>query len=134
MPWPTTPAFASRAGRDGCEYFAQLSLGEGGLKNPTSRCDHDIDECDSDPCQNGGTCINGLAEFTCHCDKDWEGDTCSELKYKHCGQEPCYHEGRCRNVTDKCESVLALPLCSGTEVSRRLQVERALREIRKVLI
>ena len=30
-------------------------------------CENNIQECDSTPCQNGGTCEDGIAEFSCKC-------------------------------------------------------------------
>lgn len=34
------------------------------------------DDCDSDPCQNGGICIDGINQFTCLCDSTHTGDFC----------------------------------------------------------
>ncbi len=31
------------------------------------RCEVNIDECESQPCQNGGWCEDGSASYTCHC-------------------------------------------------------------------
>ena len=36
----------------------------------------DIDECISDPCQNGGTCKDEGNRFTCHCKDGYNGRTC----------------------------------------------------------
>ena len=30
-------------------------------------CDREINECDGRPCQNGGTCLDQLNYYTCHC-------------------------------------------------------------------
>lgn len=30
-------------------------------------CEIDIDECQSNPCRNGGSCTDGLNNFTCNC-------------------------------------------------------------------
>ena len=30
-------------------------------------CDTDIDECSSDPCQNGATCNDEVDGYTCEC-------------------------------------------------------------------
>ena len=35
-----------------------------------------LDECYSDPCQNGGTCIDGKMMFTCHCQHNFIGILC----------------------------------------------------------
>lgn len=35
------------------------------------------DNCRSNPCQNGGTCMNAFEAFQCVCPANWEGATCS---------------------------------------------------------
>ena len=39
-------------------------------------CLLDIDECVSIPCQNGGNCTDGIAEYTCECIPGHTGDNC----------------------------------------------------------
>ena len=41
----------------------------------------DIDECEMDPCQNGGNCTDGINEYTCKCADGWEGDDCELGEY-----------------------------------------------------
>ena len=36
----------------------------------------DIDECEWKPCDNGGTCIDGINDHTCNCIKGYEGKNC----------------------------------------------------------
>ena len=36
----------------------------------------DINECDSSPCQNGGTCEDQVNGYTCHCLSGYNGDHC----------------------------------------------------------
>ena len=36
----------------------------------------DVDECDSSPCQNGGTCVDGINSYTCDCDDGYTGPDC----------------------------------------------------------
>ncbi|TRZ11291.1 hypothetical protein HGM15179_015809 [Zosterops borbonicus] len=36
----------------------------------------EISECSSSPCQNGGTCLEGLNNFKCLCPLQWTGTTC----------------------------------------------------------
>ncbi|XP_078613391.1 IgGFc-binding protein-like [Branchiostoma floridae x Branchiostoma japonicum] len=38
----------------------------------------DIDECLSNPCQNGGTCLNGRDAYACLCPRGWQGTNCDE--------------------------------------------------------
>ncbi|XP_053948471.1 cubilin homolog [Anastrepha ludens] len=36
----------------------------------------ELDSCKSNPCENGGTCINIFSGFICKCTKNFEGSTC----------------------------------------------------------
>ena len=38
----------------------------------------DIDECASDPCENGGTCVDQVNGFECQCALGYEGEQCEE--------------------------------------------------------
>lgn len=40
----------------------------------------DIDECQSNPCRNGATCIDGLNTFTCLCLPSYIGALCEQGK------------------------------------------------------
>ena len=40
----------------------------------------DIDECESDPCQNGGTCNDGINRFDCQCVEGFTGKRCETSK------------------------------------------------------
>ncbi|XP_066264593.1 galectin-3-binding protein A-like [Branchiostoma lanceolatum] len=52
-------------------------------------CDHDddvgvvcdADECNSNPCQNNGTCIEGVGHYICQCEHGWVGVHC-EIREK----------------------------------------------------
>uniref|UniRef100_A0A671XF34 Cubilin n=1 Tax=Sparus aurata TaxID=8175 RepID=A0A671XF34_SPAAU len=41
-----------------------------------ANCDQNINECSSNPCQNGGTCTDGINGFTCVCTAQWTGPFC----------------------------------------------------------
>lgn len=43
-------------------------------------CFLDIDECHTNPCRNGGTCIDGLNSFTCVCLPSYAGALCEQGK------------------------------------------------------
>ena len=36
----------------------------------------DVDECASNPCHNGGQCIDGINWFTCQCVAGYTGEFC----------------------------------------------------------
>nr|XP_023997769.1 fibulin-7-like [Salvelinus alpinus] len=36
----------------------------------------DVSECSSNPCQNGGTCVEGVNQYRCTCSQSWNGSNC----------------------------------------------------------
>ena len=44
-------------------------------------CATNINECVPDPCQNGGTCTDGINKYTCDCKPGYYGDNCQEETY-----------------------------------------------------
>lgn len=38
----------------------------------------DIDDCQSEPCENGGTCVDKIDSFLCLCLPSYGGDTCEK--------------------------------------------------------
>ena len=72
----------------------------------------DFDECASYPCQSGGTCTDGIADYTCVCVPGHTGDNCETsillviLSYRirviylfldigECLSVPCQNGGTC---------------------------------------
>ncbi|XP_013809535.1 coagulation factor VII isoform X2 [Apteryx mantelli] len=47
----------------------------------------DPNQCDSNPCQNGGTCDDQFQDYVCRCPKKYEGKNCEKVKYP-CGKIP----------------------------------------------
>lgn len=41
----------------------------------------DINECDTNPCENGGLCTNSKGSFTCSCLGGWRGPACNQGKF-----------------------------------------------------
>ena len=41
----------------------------------------DIDECNPNPCQNGGTCIDGVDSHTCTCAAEYTDTDCQTSEY-----------------------------------------------------
>ena len=62
------------------------------------RCDHDINECESNPCQNGGTCEDLLARYACVCPQEFEGINCEAVKIITCDNYPCKNGSSCSNT------------------------------------
>ena len=40
----------------------------------------DINDCEPNPCENGGTCQDEKNDFTCICPAGWEGKKCEISK------------------------------------------------------
>lgn len=58
-------------------------------------CETDINECYSDPCHYG-TCIDGLASFSCQCKPGYTGRLC-ETNINECLSQPCRNGGICQD-------------------------------------
>uniref|UniRef100_A0A672HLX0 Crumbs cell polarity complex component 2b n=1 Tax=Salarias fasciatus TaxID=181472 RepID=A0A672HLX0_SALFA len=57
----------------------------------------EIDECEALPCQNGATCRDHVAMYTCECLAGFQGDNCS-VNVDECMSAPCRHGGSCQDL------------------------------------
>ena len=57
-------------------------------------CESDFDECHSDPCENGGTCLNLHDQYRCACRNGYEGTNCQN-DVDECESSPCLNGGAC---------------------------------------
>ncbi|PVD35988.1 hypothetical protein C0Q70_02958 [Pomacea canaliculata] len=73
---------------------SHLGSGESGLLNQIQTLEADVqnlkqllttNECQSNPCQNGGTCVDSYNGFICQCPPNWKGVTCS-ADVNECGE------------------------------------------------
>jgi Notch-like protein len=63
------------------------------------RCERNIDDCSPDPCENGGTCRDGLDAFTCRCEPGFTGQRC-ENAGSVCEPNPCRNGALCVETLD----------------------------------
>ena len=56
-------------------------------------CETDLNRCRSNPCTNGGTCVNLPDDFRCSCAPGFTGSDCS-VEVDWCELSPCLH-GNC---------------------------------------
>ena len=67
----------------------------------------DFNECSSQPCSNGATCIDGLSGFICICRAGFDGPRCLEDS-DECASDPCQNDGVCRDKFLRFECICAL--------------------------
>lgn len=61
----------------------------------------DVDDCQSEPCENGGTCIDKIDSFLCLCLPSYGGDTCEKGESEHTASEHrrvCNHSSELAKV------------------------------------
>ena len=79
-------------------------------------CDINIDEYSPNPCQNGGTCTDGINLYTCTCVPGYTGTDC-ETDIDECSPNPCQNDGRCTDLINDydctCDPVYSGCNCSG---------------------
>ncbi|XP_033097637.1 mucin-4-like, partial [Anneissia japonica] len=59
----------------------------------------EINDCDPSPCLNGGTCTDGVANYTCSCSNAWQGVNCT-TDTNECAEEVdnCHVSASCDNT------------------------------------
>ncbi|NXN89949.1 SNED1 protein, partial [Bombycilla garrulus] len=67
-----------------------------GVWSDPPECD-EIDECQSQPCLNGGQCKDRVSAFLCLCEPGYTGSHC-ELDVDECQSEPCKNSGTCQDL------------------------------------
>eukprot|EP01047_Picozoa_sp_COSAG01_P006930 COSAG01_NODE_256_length_20138_cov_24.233694_6_plen_725_part_00 len=57
-------------------------------------CDVNIDDCASQPCLHGATCVDGVNSYTCSCAAGYAGLSC-DVNIDDCASHPCLHGATC---------------------------------------
>ncbi|TSN12231.1 Sushi, von Willebrand factor type A, EGF and pentraxin domain-containing protein 1 [Bagarius yarrelli] len=70
------------------------------------RCELEINECESRPCQNGGVCKDQGAGYSCLCSQGFTGENC-EVNTDECHTAPCLNGGTCVDAVNdfRCDCV-----------------------------
>ncbi|CAG7836552.1 unnamed protein product [Allacma fusca] len=79
----------------GKKYHCQCAVGWEGF-----HCELPVDECTSSPCQNGGICVDKIADFSCACPFGYTGKAC-ETKLEICEENPCLNGAFCLQEGNK---------------------------------
>lgn len=74
-----------------CSYSCECRQGYTGR-----HCENDIDECSSNPCANGGVCIDLVNGFRCECPRGYYDARCLS-DVDECKSNPCRHGGSCED-------------------------------------
>ncbi|KAK3862830.1 hypothetical protein Pcinc_031333, partial [Petrolisthes cinctipes] len=77
-------------------------------------CREETNECHSQPCYNGATCIDSHLDFTCKCPPTWQGKTCAEDVDECQTIFPCNHDGTCINLQGSFECECLDKFCGQT--------------------
>ncbi len=78
-------------------YFGTSEGGQADVRPSLTVCwdgEINVDDCAPNPCQNGGTCTDGVNSYTCACPAGWTGTNC-ELDVDDCAANPCQNGGTC---------------------------------------
>ena len=68
------------------------------------RCETEIDECESNPCLNGATCLDRLNHFQCECMPGYSGRLCeSNVSFTGAGFDIIYFHSTCAILEPECE-------------------------------
>jgi len=74
---------------EGFDFYCECPLGWAG-----KQCQIDVDECSSDPCQNGGVCLDHIGSYQCACSYGFTGTHC-EQTVEQCHNSLCNYRGYC---------------------------------------
>lgn len=73
---------------------------QAGWDQPT--CNTEVNECASNPCQNGASCGDFFNYYVCTCVQGYTGDQC-QVEIDECASSPCLNGGECMNLINRFE-------------------------------
>ncbi|XP_022805676.1 fibropellin-1-like [Stylophora pistillata] len=70
------------------------------LNSLTPFSTEEIDECVSNPCLNGGICVDQVNGYVCHCRLGYKGNNC-RTDINECSSNPCLNGGSCFDLVNR---------------------------------
>uniref|UniRef100_A0A8C4EBL8 Neurogenic locus notch homolog protein 1 n=1 Tax=Dicentrarchus labrax TaxID=13489 RepID=A0A8C4EBL8_DICLA len=90
LPAPTDPCSNGGLCKDEVHGFLCTCLP--GFRG--TKCEEDINECESNPCKNGANCTDCVNSYTCTCPPGFSGIHC-ENNTPDCTESSCFNGGTC---------------------------------------
>ncbi|XP_060565067.1 fibropellin-1-like isoform X2 [Ruditapes philippinarum] len=84
----------SNIANGGCVAFSTCQCNAGYEDDGTGLACSEINECATNPCQNGATCVDQIASYACTCVAGYDGNDC-ENNINECAGSPCQNGGVC---------------------------------------
>ncbi|TWW53573.1 Delta-like protein 4, partial [Takifugu flavidus] len=81
-------------------------------------CEVETNECDSNPCKNGGSCKDQVNNYFCACPQGFYGKNC-EISAMKCADGPCFNGGTCVEGTRPAATAAAVCSASRAPTVRR---------------
>ncbi|XP_041481209.1 uncharacterized protein LOC121428565 [Lytechinus variegatus] len=91
-------------------------------------CDKDINECDSNPCSNGATCMDVITGYFCACHAEYEGRYCEYGKTICTSSDRCERNEVCKDGRCSC-GYGRIRTEQGCQIPRRFDMRFELTEI-----
>jgi hypothetical protein len=63
-------------------------------------CQTEINECASNPCRNGATCVDAVNQFSCVCVPGFSGTLC-QTDINECASNPCQNGASCSDAVNQ---------------------------------
>ncbi|XP_034719385.1 delta-like protein C [Etheostoma cragini] len=82
-------------------------------------CEIETNECDSNPCKNGGSCKDLENDYSCECPQGFYGKNC-EISAMTCADGPCFNGGTCVENDGGGYSCRCPPGYTGSNCEKRL--------------
>ncbi|XP_070192615.1 neurogenic locus notch homolog protein 1-like isoform X2 [Littorina saxatilis] len=64
------------------------------------QCDVSVDDCVTNRCRHGASCVDSHRNYTCVCTPGYTGEFCEE-DINECVSDPCLHNGTCTDDVNK---------------------------------